>query len=543
MGDKKEEKKSLLETIDDTIIALEKRFGELSARLNMELNEEKQGGKKLSTTDNADIARIKKEMAQVTSQISYAKDVRKDCEEQLEKAKTEDEKEQIENALKGAILLGVVGENLRIRVEREKAVEQKKKEKTQESFTKLVEEIFERGNYKYVKAEQIEEIINDKEFRDMAANDPLRLKRKEQFVRDDYQYNLEKMLVRNGIEISDNPEENERNLAEARNEYEKGERVMESIVPSSMKLGTVEEQKEVDWFRKEFRELKEITKRLQEDFRTGKSSFREGNGYTKELIQREKTLLDRVTKFRETQFSKVMEAEAIKKKAAAAGQTVNESTDSATLWQLGIVLEEHAKAQYNYDKTLQGVNEFNATKERWDVFTQIPLERRGSIAYVDNEQADRDRIWNKPKRLTENSARRGGIHSTLGAWASEDLQQLIIRIMDPRPIKSKEEKDWVKEKLGSFILYHIVDMEMKYEKQLNFVTPYHTKVRFLKKADEYHAVVKEMIQSKDYKKVVDNLIKGDLKQKVSTFLSRDLEKDVARKMTNLRPELDRSIRK
>ena len=39
MGDKKEEKKSLLETIDDTIIALEKRFGELSARLNMELNE------------------------------------------------------------------------------------------------------------------------------------------------------------------------------------------------------------------------------------------------------------------------------------------------------------------------------------------------------------------------------------------------------------------------------------------------------------------------------------------------------------------------
>ena len=112
-GNVSDEKLKLISMMDQTLNGLDKRRREISANLD--------------SADNEEVAaQLKKELVELDNQMSAVKGARSEFEKQYAKAKTEEERKQLEKIIKMAIMVGIVSESLRFNWERQKQLEEDK---------------------------------------------------------------------------------------------------------------------------------------------------------------------------------------------------------------------------------------------------------------------------------------------------------------------------------------------------------------------------------------------------------------------------------
>ena len=168
-----EEKLKLIAMMNQTLNGLDMRRRELSASLDSEQSEEQ-------------AARIKKNLIEIDNQMSAVKGARAEFEKQYAKAKTEEERKELERVIKMAIIVGMTNESLRLSRERQKQLDADREAALAqmealkaEKNERAIDRIFEANTFRFVTRDMVEEIKNNDKFKDMAENDPDRLNREE----------------------------------------------------------------------------------------------------------------------------------------------------------------------------------------------------------------------------------------------------------------------------------------------------------------------------------------------------------------------------
>lgn len=390
MGSKRTEQLGLIETMDQIIAQLENRLGGLRESMDKEVNR-----KGLSPAENAaDAGRLQKEIAAIESRLSYIRAEKKDAQKLLNAAEKTEERERVENIFKCAVYVGVVKENLRAEAERGKRMRGQEAELWQ-NIARSADELFEKKTFRYVKRSDVERIMKNPEFRMMAEQDETKLERECAELKDEYEHNMERMLSIAGEAAGDSFEENEEKFRQFLSNYNGFEKVYELMsgirddifVPSGQESAQDEaDKKEFAEIMKAVKELAMETGQLQKEFMTGVSDFKQGNGYTKELIQKEAGLCDRVETFSRTLIDRFLELD--RKKEELKRSYIEEGKDPAladklydtnkTGEKIALVLKMATpiKQQLERDTVLQKNNELREKMEMWEVYKQLQKGRR-----------------------------------------------------------------------------------------------------------------------------------------------------------------------
>lgn len=539
MGDKVAEKKNILEMMDDVIAELSDRLQVLTNRLN-----DAKGN-----NDNAyDIVRLQKEVDMIEKQVSRAKDERKNAAEMLEKARDKEEKEKIENVLKGVLLVGIMNESVRMSVEREKKKEIREAEKYI-AIQRAADKIFRENTFKYVTIDMIQSIADNEEFWDMAISDPHKLEREEEDLKESFRRNMVRTLSLASMDIGGTFEEMEERYVNARienNGFLQVDKLMDEINDELMDYGKGDPEYEADRkileeIHKEVKALAQITEKLQAEMVSGESSFKKGYGYTKELIKREQDVCDKIKDFSlnlaNNRFLTMEDKKAeLIKQYKAEGKDTKEIEERYNTDKLGDQIKRVLKMagpierQLKDDIELQKDRDFREKMEMWSVYEKLPKGTRPDIKKVKEFVENENRAWSKLQRMKKVAASNGGIYSDTMAWSLDEANILYEYGKSKKPIHDID-KERIKEAVACLVLKQVIDNEMS--KESNGKNVDGTYVKALRQRECYgqetfKQLAKELSESKDFKKAYKEYMKGGkVKQKCIDFLSKDVEKSMA----------------
>ena len=538
-----------MDTIDATIRQLERRQRELQTQIDPET------GKYSGRTEN--------ELAWISRNLSLAKSARKEVQETLERAKSEEEKKKVMNVVALAMLIGAINENLRLAEEKAKR-ELETGNPVNGFLGSVVEALFASNKFKYVTAEDVQDILEDEELQQMAAEDPSRLEREEMDYKAEYESMMFHTLHQAGMEEGENFEDNERifreylkknnNFESALKQNEKN--IREKIL--SNPEGNIPEE-DVKFFAEVLEELtalSKITRETQEKFIL-EDSFEKGNGYTRELIDREKALSDKVNAYVEQKILKVQENIPLDPQDKIGLLHVE-------LYKQAQMLKEPIARQVKRDQTLQRNNDLRCRMERWSVYQQLPQEDRPEIltesveiknrkaalaklvrmeqtalkhSMVENEQLTEKQKKERKKELREGM---GGLEDFTSSLAAEITQKLLEQLESSKSLK-KGDLPTVRKALAALVLHQMVvnDMRRPHEEPKYYYGALKNSIT----RDNFMEITDYLAENEDFRKAVDPLIKGkNIKENIYRFLANDFERDVARKVyAGTRARLDKEV--
>ena len=539
----------MMDTIDATIRQLERRQRELQTQIDPET------GKYSGRTEN--------ELAWISRNLSLAKSARKEVQETLERAKSEEEKKKVMNVVALAMLIGAINENLRLAEEKAKR-ELETGNPVNGFLGSVVEALFASNKFKYVTAEDVQDILEDEELQQMAAEDPSRLEREEMDYKAEYESMMFHTLHQAGMEEGENFEDNERifreylkknnNFESALKQNEKN--IREKIL--SNPEGNIPEE-DVKFFAEVLEELtalSKITRETQEKFIL-EDSFEKGNGYTRELIDREKALSDKVNAYVEQKILKVQENIPLDPQDKIGLLHVE-------LYKQAQMLKEPIARQVKRDQTLQRNNDLRCRMERWSVYQQLPQEDRPEIltesveiknrkaalaklvrmeqtalkhSMVENEQLTEKQKKERKKELREGM---GGLEDFTSSLAAEITQKLLEQLESSKSLK-KGDLPTVRKALAALVLHQMVvnDMRRPHEEPKYYYGALKNSIT----RDNFMEITDYLAENEDFRKAVDPLIKGkNIKENIYRFLANDFERDVARKVyAGTRARLDKEV--
>ena len=538
-----------MDTIDATIRQLERRQRELQTQIDPET------GKYSGRTEN--------ELAWISRNLSLAKSARKEVQETLERAKSEEEKKKVMNVVALAMLIGAINENLRLAEEKAKR-ELETGNPVNGFLGSVVEALFASNKFKYVTAEDVQDILEDEELQQMAAEDPSKLEREEMDYKAEYESMMFHTLHQAGMEEGENFEDNERifreylkknnNFESALKQNEKN--IREKIL--SNPEGNIPEE-DVKFFAEVLEELtalSKITRETQEKFIL-EDSFEKGNGYTRELIDREKALSDKVNAYVEQKILKVQENIPLDPQDKIGLLHVE-------LYKQAQMLKEPIARQVKRDQTLQRNNDLRCRMERWSVYQQLPQEDRPEIltesveiknrkaalaklvrmeqtalkhSMVENEQLTKKQKKERKKELREGM---GGLEDFTSSLAAEITQKLLEQLESSKSLK-KGDLPTVRKALAALVLHQMVvnDMRRPHEEPKYYYGALKDSIT----RDNFMEITDYLAENEDFRKAVDPLIKGkNIKENIYRFLANDFERDVARKVyAGTRARLDKEV--
>ena len=538
-----------MDTIDATIRQLERRQRELQTQIDPET------GKYSGRTEN--------ELAWISRNLSLAKSARKEVQETLERAKSEEEKKKVMNVVALAMLIGAINENLRLAEEKAKR-ELETGNPVNGFLGSVVEALFASNKFKYVTAEDVQDILEDEELQQMAAEDPSRLEREEMDYKAEYESMMFHTLHQAGMEEGENFEDNERifreylkknnNFESALKQNEKN--IREKIL--SNPEGNIPEE-DVKFFAEVLEELtalSKITRETQEKFIL-EDSFEKGNGYTRELVDREKTLSDKVNAYVEQKILKVQENIPLDPQDKIGLLHVE-------LYKQAQMLKEPIARQVKRDQTLQRNNDLRCRMERWSVYQQLPQKDRPEIltesveiknrkaalaklvrmeqtalkhSMVENEQLTEKQKKERKKELREGV---GGLEDFTSSLAAEITQKLLEQLESSKSLK-KGDLPTVRKALAALVLHQMVvnDMRRPHEEPKYYYGALKDSIT----RDNFMEITDNLAENEDFRKAVDPLIKGkNIKENIYRFLANDFERDVARKVyAGTRARLDKEV--
>ncbi|SEF79983.1 hypothetical protein SAMN04487934_103198 [Eubacterium ruminantium] len=524
--EKKEEKKNILEAMDDTIKILESRQGRLKFILEQKKGKAMDG--KMSDTYRQEIRQIKKSLDDVSQQLSFVKTTRKDFEEELAKEKKKEEKEKLEGIMKFAILIGAIDFQNRMQIEADKKLENEVMEQMifnspEEELNYRVEEVFANNTFNHVSKDDIDKIMNNEEFKEMAENDPNKIDREEDEARVEY----EKMMLRNlknaGIEVSEDFEENEANYKKSltrMNEYEKAIKPLTDFINNEVEeFGDPEDKKILNTFLQRVNSLAQETRRIQDEYISGEGDFENGNGYTKDLIEKETKIRDDFKKYTNDLVKRIGDYSDNKAQERADGLI--------KVYTYALKLAFFLDKQLLDDGVMARNNSISEKKEQWFVYERINPKARQSIVQKRNSK-DINKAISKIRRLKIEADGKGNTIVHLNDTLAEETQLLLEKLRDSAPIESKEDKDWVNERFAMLTLNQIIINEANYAsgKERPFLS---TLDDAEDKKKTFMEMSRKLAKTKAFKKAISGLLKdGSYKEKIIRFLSVDFERNIAK---------------
>lgn len=531
MGNKLSKQKSVLDMMDESIAAMEKRLAYLKDKLERLSNANKTG--KENRVSNKEIENLQKQIEATTGQLEYVVSQKKEFEKQLETTKTKEERTRLENILKCAVMVGVVSENQRVQMERDSIREQKSERES--SYNRVVSDIFARKEYRFVTPEKVEEIIQNQEFKKMAEEDPDKLYREEEDFKAEYATAVEQALRLAGMQIEDDFGANEAKLKEFYADYNGYDfavkKLKEERYQNYTEWGNDEDK---EFFRQcvsEMEKLEKETKRIERQFITGESDFKKGNGYTKELVEREQKLYKRLTEYRDSLLN-----ERIMKKYQS-GEAP--SQDELLLYELAQAFEFPLKEQLKRDTVFQKNNMFREKLEMWDIYQKLPEGQRPEIRKVKETVKLEGRAWSKLQRMEKNAVKQGGLYAQTTKWTIGAAQNILEIAKGANHGRSaKETRNILKEKAAVLVLNQIIYNEIVLS-GAHDEKPYTDILGKNLSEKKFNELAKDMAGSKEFGRLFDQMMKGGkLSDRSLKFLAEDMEKEAARKLPKkvLKPE-------
>ncbi|MCR5103377.1 MAG: hypothetical protein K6B68_02850 [Eubacterium sp.] len=514
-----EEKLKLIAMMDQTLNGLDQRRRELNTELDSEQSEEQ-------------VARIKKDLIEIDNQMSAIKGAREEFEKQYAKAKTEEEKKELERVVKMAIIVGMTSESLRLSYERQKQLDADRESALAqmealkaERNEKAIDRIFEVNSFRFITRDMVDEIKNNEKFKDMAENDPDRLNREALSKQDEYSAMIARHFYRRNIKMSNDFAENEKKLREQlmqENEFEKAVPMLKNFIDGNLnKHGGEEDKKFFLEIYKDLEELKVESRKIDNEFINNQSDFTKGNGITKEIIEKEKSLSKRLKDYIE--------------KAMNLGEELANKDDEKAysqymLLQGALMIDGTIKGRLDEDEVKFRQNEFNKEKEGWQVFKQLSEDNTPKINEVSKKGIIENRALAKVTRLS-NISRIESKESLLGRvadWAKDSSQE-IINIIKNKSRITVANKNKIKEKVASIVLFQLVYNE---QKQFMESRPFSGLVwRKYKDNHKLDEVAKQLASVPEFNIVYYSYMRGgEFKDKCIKFLAEDGEKLLAQQL-------------
>lgn len=543
--DKKLEQMRLSELMEDAINGLTNRLMRLRFRLDEEKkkNADFAGAGSVNDVEDDDVSleviRLEKDIYQTEQQLDYVKGFKADVDITLARLEKEEEKRRLERILKAALLAGIVSNAARNNMEIDLKAE--KQAMFQFKFLSAVDDLFDNNKFRYVSKEMVEDIRNSREFQKMAEEDPYKLDREETMLRDEYELMMNRTLSLVDEDKTGSFEEKEKRFKaffEKNNGYSQMLKSLEVLEKTILKDNASEV--DLEFFRavkEEAAELEKETMRLQKEFIDGKSSFKKGNGYTRQFLNKEKNLLRKVEDYRDMMLQKWFSGEQLlsgqlEEGAAAPVKAFSREEVDKFGWlfkaSLEIVypLQNHVKR----DEIMVRNNELREKMEMWYIYERLPRSGANSIKKIKQAVINETKAWSKLQRMQKIAVERGGIYADTCAWAMDEAQLLLERCKNPAPIKEPDKKA-MRRSLAALVLHRILDEEASFG--IDRSAPNMRRIRRTTKSgrgSEFTAMVNELAESREFKKIAEEYLGGkNIGEKCIKFLAEDTEKIIATK--------------
>ena len=528
MGSPAEEKQKLVEMMNQTINNIEMRRRELNANLDKEQDDKK-------------AAEIKKELDMLETEASAVKGARDEYEQQYARLKTDEERKKLERIVKMAIIVGIANESIRVAWEKQKQLEsdreaarQEREQLRKERYEKAIDRIFETMTLKYVTRDMIDEIKENKKFKEMAESDPDRLNREEMVKKDEYIAMMAETFHRNSIKMTGDFKKDEAQLKklyeEKPNGFEKTSPGLKKFIEGNLeKYGTIEEK---NFFKKLFVDILEAgatTRKLRFDFVTGESDFVKGNGYTKDVYDKEQSIISRIKEYKD----KVM-AENLK---LAENYDEEKMTGRMAIYNQLVTLEGDIAPTVHEDESHYHNNEFRKETEMWKVYQKLPAGSIPTVKHVTEKANNEMRAWNKVQRMSKIAMIEGigGITGNMYDFAKDNAQNIYENAINKKKL-SAEDKAQIKENCAAIIYNQLVYNE---QKSSIIEKPFSERVQFInKEKNDLDNVAKDFAKTEVFTKIFNKYIKGgNYRDKCIRFLTEDVEKQMAAEIAEKREKL------
>lgn len=535
MGSPAEEKQKIIDMMNQTLNNIEVMRRELSAKLDKE-NDENQAFE------------IKKELSRLESQAATVKGARDDFEQQYAKLKTEEERKKFERIVKMAIIVGITSESLRVAWEKHKQLEadrdaalRERETLRRERFEKAVDRIFATMTLRYVTRDMIEDIKNNKKFKEMAEYDPDRLNREEKVKQDEYTNMMSRKFRRYSVKMSGNFEQDEEKLRKIleteKSGYEKALPVLKDFIEKKLdSIGTEADKEFFITLLKDMQEINDITKKLNMEFITKESDFIKGNGFTKEIYEKEQSIKNRLAEKEVHALQEVMS------EYEKGNTTDNKKAD---VYQTVLLLKGHVTPQIDEDEVLYKQNEFRKETECWQVYQRLPEGSVASVVSVSEKNKNELRAWAKINRLTRITKYEGRttLLGCLCDWSRDNAQSIMDSIKKKNKY-SANEKNIIKEKFASLVLFQLVYDEQKLGLDPQPFTAMVTKNNVFSKKEMLNILAKNIALTPEFDKAFNKYMKGgNYRDNCIKFFAEDAEKQLAKTIEKNVPNMLESLDK
>ena len=529
MGSPAEEKQKLIEMMNQTLANIDKRRRELNANLDAEQDENQ-------------AAEIKKELSKLENQSTAVKGARDEFEQQYAKLKTDEERKQLEHIIKMAIIVGITNESIRVAWEKQKQIEADKEAARmerealrKERYQKAIDRLFETMTLKYVTRDMIDEIKNNKKFKEMAESDPDRLNREEMAKKDEYYAMMAEKFHRNSIKMTGDFKKDEelmRKLYEKKNGFETTSPKLKKFLEGDLeKYGTEEDKKFFQTLFKDILEVGAITRKLNNEFVSGESDFLKGNGFTKEIYDKEQSIKKRISDYKDKIMTEVLklgtknEQEKIKQRMA--------------IYNAAVTVEGDIKPTVDEDAKQYHTNEFRKETEMWKVYQNLP--EGTPVKHVTAKANNEMRAWTKLQRMSKMSMveGKGSLTSNLLDWSGEKAHNILESVVNKKQLSPKDKAD-IKENFAALILNQLVLGEQKNNTEEKPFTKLTTPIN--KKKAELDRLAKQLAETPEFEKLYNQYMKGGkFKEKCIGFLAEDAEKQIAKSIAKKPAEIVKAL--
>ncbi len=440
MGDKKLEKKSTIDLLNESIKAIETRKGYLQTKLVYE-------------TDDKSKAKINEELRSLEQQLSYTVDTKKNVEVELERIKKDEERKRVEELLKATYYIGLMRQNahnsmdMDKRFDKDKQVYHEAKAAKEEELAKqiIIDNIFNTMELQFVTRDMIDEIIEDEEFHEMASEDPNRLERKEENLKNDLENRIDEKLgatADNNL-LDETYEEKKRRytvILSKKNGYKKAYDFLSAVDANRERIGDPEINESILELKKELKSLSDQVHKLYNNT----DQFTIGNGFTQELIDKEKAVF---TMIEEQANNILMKAAALgeegaelKKKGDLSNFNIipgkepeyKKEQDCFKIYEALQLLKPSVVDQMKDDNDSFRTNELMKRTEMWKVYQKLQEKGLALTPQEKNKVIDDEFKSLEKIQQIQKSSSGLALDNLVAGWVAEDLLRAFNMVKNVR---------------------------------------------------------------------------------------------------------------
>ncbi len=610
MPGKSEDQKQLIDLVAGTIAKLEGKLAELKQKYGDMTKTEAQGTAagsgektKVAQVDPAAIVEMEKEIKLLEQDIVVVKDFKNECEEELKKIESKEQREQIEYVMRCAVVVGIVAERREEELEaRNSYLESIKHKPAPQKVSvvkvpfldkvteKMADNMFKNQKFRYIKREEVDQILKNEDFKRKAKEDPNWIKHDESKLKAEYENMIMLLLTRMDVPVGKSFEENEKKFRDKMKEpsgYEKSLTFIDNFMMDHLKKKNPKKDNSKDPSKDPSKEatndaekdgVTDITKEAANvpagqnkkdvkkpvkretkngftpedmlDLPLGDKKYRERfANVLREILDISAEVRDNLNQFvkGEANFkkgnnftAKLVEREAVVYKEIE--DLVKELTEITLeiskvndikkmekympLYVLAMQMQTNVQYQLGYDTVFNDNREFRRQNEMWSVYENLNKGKENAVRIVQQAEEDLYNANEKPNRLKKIGNNSGGIFKDIMDWSSDDLGELLTRLKDKKPMNSKAIK-WAKELLAEIVLAQILNYENR-TAQIRDKKIFGDSFKRERNKDHFVKLSKVLAETPEFEKEITKyLTKDNFRERLIKFLAEDVDRTVS----------------